>query len=74
MGFKILRQLKCYKKILVNIEPANTKTLIPIKPDNKYMSTFWTSNLRKCRPDFFLLRLIIGKAPFGLSLIHFTVD
>ena len=42
MGFKILRQLKCCKKILVNIEPANTKTLIPVKPNNKYMCTFWT--------------------------------
>ena len=42
MGFKILRQLKCYKKILVNIEPAKTKTLIPGKPVNKYMCTFWS--------------------------------
>ena len=42
MGFKILRQLKCYEKILVNIEPANTKTTIPVKTDNKYMCTFWT--------------------------------
>ena len=41
-SFKIPRQLKFYKKILVNIEPANTKTLILIKPNHKLMSMFRT--------------------------------
>ena len=42
LSFKILHQLKFYKKILLNIEPANTKTLILTKPDDKQMSMFRT--------------------------------